>query len=88
MIAEMFEVHFAPGGELVVRIRPKRLRDVLPQEARQHLHTARREFSLAMQALVDSVLEATEGDDEATPPKRRRGRIEVKEEKEPEKPEG
>jgi hypothetical protein len=71
----MFEVQYGPGGEVVLRFRPKQLR-LLSEEGRTHLKSAGRELLLAVRSVVDEALESIQ--EQKAPPKRR---IEVKESK-------
>ena len=77
MAERMFEVQSGPGGEVILRIRPRRLR-LMPQASRDHLKAAGREFLLALRAALDAALEQLGGEGEGRP---RRRRVEVKEEK-------
>ncbi len=53
----------------------KRLSPHLPEEFRQHTHTARREMLLAMRSLLDAAIECTEEREEK--PKKKATKIKV-----------
>ncbi|GBD11759.1 hypothetical protein HRbin23_01436 [bacterium HR23] len=78
MSERVVEVHVGPGGEVVLRFRPRRLREVVPAQSRAHLRAAGREFLLGLRALLDRAIEEIEAAErEQAAPERRR--IEVKE---------
>jgi len=74
MAERIFEVHYGPGGEVVVRLRPRRLRDLAP-EAQEHLRRSAVEFLLAFRSLIDGAVRRLEG--EQAPPGPRRIRVET-----------
>ena len=62
MSDRILEVEHAPGDEWVVRFKPGGLH-WLPDETRQHLLGARKEFLLALRSAVDHAIEQVdEGD--------------------------
>lgn len=79
MSERMVEIHFGPGGEVVVRFRPRRLREMVPPESRAHLRSAGREFLLGLRALLDQAIQEIEAVEREEAPRQRK-RIEVKEE--------
>ncbi|MBI4233780.1 MAG: hypothetical protein HY686_05005 [Chloroflexi bacterium] len=84
MADRFFEVHFSPGGEVVFRVRPKTLRQMVPTATQEHLRNASRETLLALRSFLDQCLEmqgAGPAPEPDSPARGRRRRIEVREEK-------
>ncbi|MBI2165928.1 MAG: hypothetical protein HYU29_05945 [Chloroflexi bacterium] len=79
MAKGMFEVSYAPGGEIILRFRPKELR-VLPEDTKDHMKAASREFLLAFRTFLDACVTRVE-QAEGTTRARRRTRVPVQEEK-------
>lgn len=73
MAERLFEVHYGPGGEVMFRFRPQRLRHLAP-EAQEHLRRSAVEFLLAFRSLVDGAIQRLEGQERA--PRRQRIRVE------------
>ena len=74
MAEKILEVEYQPGEELVLRFKAPGL-TIIPEAARGHFKTARRETLLALRNLLDSAIEQT---GKAKAPKiRRRTTIEV-----------
>ncbi|MCS7207603.1 MAG: hypothetical protein NZ951_06720 [Dehalococcoidia bacterium] len=85
MSERLVEVQLGPGGEVWVRFRTRRLREMVPPQSRAHWRAAGREFLLGLRALLDRAIEELEmAEREAAP--RQRKRIEVKEEPPPQQP--
>ena len=72
MADRLFEVQYGPGGEVVFRFRPQRLRTLAP-EAQEHLRRSAVEFLLAFRSLVDGAIQRLE---KGEPAPRRRIRVE------------
>ncbi len=75
MAESIFEIEHRPGEEVVLRFKVPAL-SIVPEAARSHFGTARKEVLLALRSLLDMAIERAE---EAEKPKaKKRTKIEVK----------
>ncbi len=81
MAERMIDVQCSSDREMVIRIRPMRLR-LLPEATMTHLRTANKEFLLAVRSFIDSAIRRMEQKEKAQPPSRRRVEVTREEAKE------
>ncbi len=70
MSDRIIEVDYNEEEGLTLKVHPKRF-PVLPEETREHLHTAHREALLALKSLIDSCVAVSPGGKEKTKPRSR-----------------
>jgi len=59
MADKVFEIEYHPGEEVVLRFKAPLL-SIVPEEARGHFKTARKEALLALRSLLDKAVERAE----------------------------
>ena len=57
---KILEVERVSDEELLIRLKTKKLRGLLPNSTREHVRTAQRELLLAFRSLVDTTIESLE----------------------------
>ena len=74
MSDSLFELEYHPGEEVVLRFKYPKM-NLLPEETKGHLATARKEILMALRDILNAAVEKAPGKEQ---PAKRKRKIEVK----------